>query len=1321
MPASADTIALLPPHHELQHHEHNEQQHQHQLPRLAPLHDQMHVNIHIQTDNDHHDHDHGSQTNSMLDHQQLNALDVLGGSDGWRERRLLVVSLFLPVTIGLGQHASAAAADLLQVSSSSQSPSTASAGTGAGTATHPASTSGASGAAASAASVTAASDDYATRRLSFVSAVTALSSQAAIKAKRLQMERSRGRPSRAIDMLDPPIEPSKAGNIGLQNAVHAVKGCAQNRLWIGTVGTPTDDLTPDKQAALKSKLRAVHSSVPVFVRHDELDGHYNVFCKQVLWKPFHYQLPDFPKARGAEDLSWKHYVSVNQRFADAIAEVYKDGDIVWINDYHLLLVPLMVRRLIPTATIGFFLHIPFPSSEIFRALHVRREILDGLLGSDLIGFQTYAFMRHFLMTCTRLLALDTTPKGIQLENSVVGVGIYPIGINLNTLNEKRNHPEVAEFVASLREKYAGKRIVIGRDKNDYIKGVRHKMLAYERFLKQHPEWHGRVVLIQVALSTTEANGLESQVMDVVSRINSQYGAIGYVPVVYLQQDISFNHYLGLLTIADACLITPLRDGMNLTSHEYVVCQEHKHSPLIISEFAGTYGSFGAAIRVNPWDRQEVADAVHDALVMSPEEKKYRWEMLFRHVSTNTAQAFVETFVSDTARVHEENMLTLSTSIPRLTLGTMNDMYSTSRRRLIVLDDEGTLFSPAVTANIFRVKTILQLLSKDPCNIVYLISSRSRTDLDEFFLLPNIGVSAENGCFIKYAGRNKWETLLQDQDLSWRKKVLEVFDYYTDRTPGSHIEQREVSLVWHYGHADKGFGSWQAAECQNHLQNSVMATFPIHTIAKKASLIVTPRSVSKGTAVRRMLEHHQARAHRSKSHYSMSIHLNPHHGHHPSHFFTHNSYGHQPQHSQSFTQHHQQHHPQYALHQSASFSHSPLAGCHTAGIAASTNSDALRSGSMPNDASVLQPQPYPPNVSSPMPISPNASISPYPQALRSASAYASEPGSPTQADQSLEFDNDHSDRVTVSTLGTSYPGADNMSVVSSDSYTSHPHYLYHQSSVMAMSAPHGGRSSVGADRERDRSERIDFVLAIGDDRSDEYMFEFLARLEARENQRQRAETVTSPGSNTASALPAVQIPVQPQSPQDSVLHDDALDVASVPTTVAAAVTAAVSFTSAKAQDGMDGADSDTIDALLLQPTNGDVAATASSMPNHSPIPAVSLPQHDDRMGLHQQFASPSLPHVQPARPTKRRRRIVTCTVGVKSSAARWYLPGVSSVLECLEELITLSLGNDLHNTSLSTPHTTATTTTSGFAPPDVRRSASLPPREDVVFHVGGDDH
>ncbi|KAH6579313.1 hypothetical protein BASA61_010338 [Batrachochytrium salamandrivorans] len=915
-----------------------------------------------------------------------------------------------------------------------------------------------------------------TRRLSLLSSMTTMATMAAQTVSTAsnsshRLEHSSRNHLHPIDLSQCTVEPSSAGNIGLQNAINAFSGMASDHLWIGTIGVNTDNASALQLDVLKNRFIREHASRPVFVRQDELDGHYNQFCKQVLWKPFHYQLPDYPKLRGYEESAWQNYKIVNQKFANAIAEEYREGDIVWVNDYHLMLVPLMVRQLIPTASIAFFLHIPFPSSEIFRCLPARKQILEGLLGA---------------------------------------------GIDLSSFNAKRTHPEVAEIITSLRVKYNGMHIVIGRDKNDYVKGVRQKLLAFERFLIQYPEWCGRVVLIQVALSTTEANELETHVSDVVSRINSRFGGIAYVPVVYLQQDISFNHYLALLSIADACLITSLRDGMNLTSHEYVVCQETKHSPLIISEFAGTYGSFGAAIRINPWDGQEVADAIHEALTMTADEKQYRWNMLYQYVSTNTAQSFAETFVADAARVHSENMTIMSASISRLSFESLCDSYICSRKRLFLLDDEGTLFSNPLdsaillhTTEISRAKKLLNDLCKDERNIVYLMSGRRRSDLDSFFEIPLLGICAENGAFIKYSDRSKWETVLQDQDFSWRKKVLEVFEYYTDRTPGSFIEKKEIGISWYYGLADTGFGAWQAAECHNHLQNTVTATYPVHIISKKKCVEVMPCNL----------------------HFDLG----------------------------SFIDH----------------------------------------GGVPGESDLFL-----------------GSLEPY------------EATSPSHVSREIHYrgdpECDQSDHGTINTGGTSFPGTDGISIASIESHSSH------------CTSPYAQRHSVQASGSSTHVERIDFVLCIGNDRSDEHMFEYLGRLAARENKSRRTK---------------------------HTIHDAPFVYNSEPRSDCKPIGFAFTHVDNDVEpfDGIEG------DGMMHEPDTS--SRDAHSSPISEPTEGVcSSPLSPDVLQASSlPFELTTASAMLSRQKGKRYRKIITCTVGAKSSSAKSYVPNVASVLDGLEYL------------------------------------------------------
>ncbi|KAF9134720.1 hypothetical protein BGW39_006143 [Mortierella sp. 14UC] len=660
------------------------------------------------------------------------------------------------------------------------------------------------------------------------------------------------------------VEKANGGNIGLYNAVNSIQGQLTKQIWVGTLGMATDSLPDSTRGDIKAELALNHSSIPVFVNDLDFEGHYHQYCKQILWPIFHYVLPDNLRSKGYQEGSWKHYVAVNRAFADTIVESYRQGDTIWVNDYHLMLVPNMIRERLPEASIGFFLHIPFPSSEIFRCLHVRKEVLEGLLGADLIGFQTYSFARHFLQTCSRLLSVESSPKGIQLENTAVNVGIFPIGIDTKTLNVKRQDPEVAQWVKVLKEKYAGMKLIVAREKLDYIKGVRQKMLAFERFLNLYPEWQGKIVLIQVALSTSEQNEVQGQVSDVVTRINSRFSNLSYQPIVFLRQDITFSQYLGLLTAADVCLITSLRDGMNLTSHEYVVCQEEQKNPLVLSEFAGTYGSLGACLRVNPWNYTEVAEAIHEALEMKDEEKVIRWNELRKHVCTNTAQFWATDFVSELIKVHGDVQRRYSIHIPLLNMQVVLPEFRSAKRRLLLLDYDGTLL-PYERPSVTRAKgkttseemlRIVRQLADDPRNVVYIMSGRTRQSLENIFgSIESIGLCAEGGCFLRPVGKTTWEDQFQEgTDMQWRKKVMEMFEYYKERTPGSEIEEKTVPIVWHYRKADNpSYGLWQARECKNHLEEAIGSIYPIHTIVGRKCLEVMPRDVSKAHATKTIVE------------------------------------------------------------------------------------------------------------------------------------------------------------------------------------------------------------------------------------------------------------------------------------------------------------------------------------------------------------------------------------------------------------------------------------------------------------------------------------
>jgi trehalose 6-phosphate synthase complex regulatory subunit len=497
------------------------------------------------------------------------------------------------------------------------------------------------------------------------------------------------------------VEPADQGNGGLRNAVHAAVTASSitDHTWVGTLGMPTDALEDTQQKQdIEDRLATEYDSLTVFCKDSDFDGHYTHYCKQILWPVFHYQIPDNPKSKAYEDHSWVYYVAVNQAFADKIIKNWKRGDIIWVHDYHLLLVPSMVRKKLPDAKIGFFLHVAFPSSEVFRCLAVRKELLEGMLGANLIGFQIREYARHFLQTCSRLLCVEATNDGVQLEDRFVDVMSLAIGIDPVALDMHRREPSVAEWIGVMQERYRGKKLIVARDKLDHVRGVRPKLLAYELFLNKYPEWRDQVVMIQVATSTTEQAELDATVSDIVTRVNSLWANLAYQPVVYLKQDISYAQYLALLTVADALMIASQREGMNLTSHEFVFCQDgkfghNKHGSLILSEFTGSSSVFGGnELSVNPWDYRRCAEAIKTALEMEDFERERRWKALYKAVTHHTANHWFTAFIERLEMVYQEQHRRDTTSVPRLSINTLSQQYQQSSRRLFILDYEGTLAS-----------------------------------------------------------------------------------------------------------------------------------------------------------------------------------------------------------------------------------------------------------------------------------------------------------------------------------------------------------------------------------------------------------------------------------------------------------------------------------------------------------------------------------------------------------------------------------------------------------------------------------------------------
>jgi trehalose 6-phosphate synthase/phosphatase len=558
------------------------------------------------------------------------------------------------------------------------------------------------------------------------------------------------------------------------------------------IGCLRDDIPQAEQDAVAQALLETHNCVPAFLPTDIAERYYHGFCKQHLWPLFHYMLPLSPDLGGRFDRAlWQGYVSANKIFADKVLEVINpDDDFVWVHDYHLMVLPTFLRKRFNRIKLGFFLHSPFPSSEIYKTLPVREELLRALLNSDLIGFHTFDYARHFLSCCGRMLGLSYESKRghicLEYYGRTVSIKILPVGVHMEQLKTVLGLPETEAKVAELMEMYSGKGrvVMLGVDDMDIFKGISLKLLAMEELLRQHPEWRGKLVLVQVA---NPARGRGKDVAEVqaetyamVQRINEVYGEPGYEPVVLIDEPLQFYERVAYYVIAEVCLVTAVRDGMNLIPYEYIVSRqgnekldrmlrqgkpEEKKSMLVVSEFIGCSPSLSGAIRVNPWNIEAVADAMETALVLPENEKRLRHDKHFRYVSTHDVGYWAISFLEDLKRTCSDHsqrrcwgigfglrfrVVSLDLHFRKLSLESILMAYRRAKTRAILLDYDGTLMPQAINKSPSTESVrILNSLCGDKNNVVYLCSGYDRRTLHEWFPCENLGIAAEHGYFLRY--------------------------------------------------------------------------------------------------------------------------------------------------------------------------------------------------------------------------------------------------------------------------------------------------------------------------------------------------------------------------------------------------------------------------------------------------------------------------------------------------------------------------------------------------------------------------------------------
>lgn len=660
------------------------------------------------------------------------------------------------------------------------------------------------------------------------------------------------------------------------------------------IGCLREEIEPREQDDVSQTLLETFKCVPTFLSPDLFSKFYHGFCKQHLWPLFHYMLPLSPDLSGRFDRSlWQAYVSVNKIFADKVMEVISpDDDYVWVHDYHLMVLPTFLRKRFNRVKLGFFLHSPFPSSEIYRTLPVRDELLRALLNSDLIGFHTFDYARHFLSCCSRMLGLAYQSKrgyiGLEYYGRTVSIKILPVGIHMGQIQLVLNLPETEAKVAELRDQFKGQIVLLGVDDMDIFKGISLKLLAMEQLLEQHPEWRGKVVLVQIANPARgrgrDVQEVQSETTSTARRINEAFGRQGYQPVILIDNPLQFYERIAYYVIAECCLVTAVRDGMNLIPYEYIICRQGneildktlqldpslpKKSMLVVSEFVGCSPSLSGAIRVNPWNIDSVAEAMDAALEMRDSEKQLRHEKHYRYVSTHDVGYWAHSFLQDLERSCKDHVrqrcwgigfglgfrvIALGPNFKKLSIEHIVSGYKRNKNRAILLDYDGTIMSQT---SINKTPTpeaiaILNSLCNDPGNIVFLVSGRGRETLSNWFSsCHKLVLAAEHGYLLRQNHDAEWETCVPVANFDWKQIAEPVMKLYTETTDGSAIEAKESALVWHYQYADPDFGSCQAKELLDHLE-SVLSNEPVSVKSGQHIVEVKPQGVTKGLVAERLL-------------------------------------------------------------------------------------------------------------------------------------------------------------------------------------------------------------------------------------------------------------------------------------------------------------------------------------------------------------------------------------------------------------------------------------------------------------------------------------
>ena len=619
--------------------------------------------------------------------------------------------------------------------------------------------------------------------------------------------------------------------------------------WIGWPGICTDN--DDDRQKIGNKLEDLNFH-PVFLSDAQIKNYYEGYSNSTIWPLCHY----FFAYTLYKNCFWESYKEVNQYFCDEICRLVRPGDKIWIQDYQLMLLPGMLRKIYPDLSIGYFHHIPFPSYELFRVLPERAEILEGLLGADFIAFHTHDYMRHFISAAERVLHVDFKLDEAQIGNRVVRIDALPMGVNYELYHAASSKPEVREAIDRMEQLFGNNKLILSVDRLDYSKGILHRLWGFAAFLEHHPEYRGKVTLAMVIVPSRDQVGsyaeLKTKIDEEIGSINGKYSTMNWTPVCYFYHGFSFEELAAMYNMADIALVTPLRDGMNLVAKEYVATKSGNPGVLILSEMAGAAVEMTDALLINPNDTGQIEQAICRALEMPEQEQMKRLECMQKVISLQTVNKWAADFVSewnDTC-LKNDHLRKKRMSIKAISLIKQN--YDKAKQRLILLDYDGTLAAiklrPEDAEPTPELIATLKQLADDPANHVVINSGRDHLTLEKWLGNLPLALAAEHGAFSKENGI--WHKNTQKAD--WSSGLLSILNLFVQKTPHSHLEKKETALAWHYRESDAWLGGLRAQQLVNTLVTTCIQQ-KLQIIQGDKVVEIKSSDYDKGSEVKRQLD------------------------------------------------------------------------------------------------------------------------------------------------------------------------------------------------------------------------------------------------------------------------------------------------------------------------------------------------------------------------------------------------------------------------------------------------------------------------------------